>query len=137
MPWWRWKSGRVTPEQAASVQRVLGGASPSDVRLLALHHPPFAEGLARLVGRSRLSRALRAARADVVLAGHTHVPSVQVIHDLVVVTAGTATSHRVRDIPRSWSLLRITREAVEVHERYESEPGAWHTGRMVRCPRRR
>ncbi|MFI5891762.1 metallophosphoesterase family protein [Actinoplanes sp. NPDC051513] len=137
MPWWRWKSGRVTHAQTTTLRQVMGQASPDSVRVLALHHPPFAGGLARLVGRSRLTRALRAARVDIVLAGHTHVPSVhQSRHGPLVVIAGTATSYRVRDVPRSWTMLRVTAEAVEVHERFESEPGAWHTGRVVRHLRR-
>jgi 3',5'-cyclic AMP phosphodiesterase CpdA len=136
MPWWRWKSGRVTRHQAASVREVLGQAPPQDVRLLALHHPPFAGGLERLAGRSRLTHALRAARVDLILAGHTHVPSIQQpAHGPLVVIAGTATSYRVRAVPRSWSLLRITADAIEIHERFESEPGAWHTGTVLRHPR--
>ncbi|HEX5205038.1 MAG TPA: metallophosphoesterase [Actinoplanes sp.] len=137
MPWWRWKSGRVTRAQTVTLRHVMGSASPDCVRVLALHHPPFAGGLARLVGRSRLARAVRAARVDLVLAGHTHAPSVhRSRHGPLVVIAGTATSHRVRDIPRSWTMLRVTGDAIEVHERFESEPGAWHTGRVVRHARR-
>jgi 3',5'-cyclic AMP phosphodiesterase CpdA len=130
MPWWRWKSGRVTAAQAAEVVAVLGGAPAGDFRLLALHHPPFAGGLERLAGRTRLTRALIAARADLVLAGHTHVPSVDRAGHLLVVTAGTATSYRVRDNARSWTLLRLHPGAIEIHERYETTPGAWHTGRV-------
>ncbi|WP_433383478.1 metallophosphoesterase family protein [Actinoplanes sp. CA-142083] len=136
MPWWRWKSGRVTRAQTVTLRHVMGSASPHSVRVLALHHPPFAGGLARLVGRARLARAVHAARVDLVLAGHTHVPSVRRSrHGPLVVIAGTATSYRVRDIPRSWTMLRITRDAIEVHERFEGEPGTWHTGRVVRHPR--
>jgi hypothetical protein len=32
-------------------------------------------------------------------------------------------------------MLRVTAEAIEVHERFESEPGVWHTGRVVRHSR--
>jgi 3',5'-cyclic AMP phosphodiesterase CpdA len=137
MPPWRWKSGRVTPEQAVLIQQVLGQAPPADVRLLALHHPPFAGGPARLVGRSRLSQALQAAQADVVLFGHTHVPAVeQTPTHLLLVNAGTATSYRTRNLPRSWTLLRIHPTAIEALERFESTPGTWHTGRVIHLLRR-
>jgi 3',5'-cyclic AMP phosphodiesterase CpdA len=136
MPWWRWKSGRVTRQQAAAVRDVLGSASPADVRLVAMHHPPFAGGLERLAGRARFARALRVAEVDVVLAGHTHVPAVNAYGPVLVVVAGTATSYRVRDVPRSWTMLRILPDAIETHERCESAPGAWYTGRVLRHPRR-
>jgi hypothetical protein len=130
MPRWRWKAGRVSERQAGQVRRVLGGAPAGDVRLLALHHPPQAGSFA---GTGRLRAALADARADLVLAGHTHMPRVRRWGDgPLVVTAGTATSTRVRRIPRSWSLLRIFRDEIEVHERFEDPHGSWFTGRVVR-----
>ena len=136
MPWWRWKSGRVTYQQAVQVRQVLGSASPADVRLVAMHHPPFAGGLERLVGRRRFARAVGLAEVDMVLAGHTHVPAVHAYGEMLLIVAGTATSHRVRNVPRSWNLLRVYPNAIEVHERCESEPGAWYAGPVSRHPRR-
>ena len=135
MPWWRWKSGRVSRPQAETVREVLGCAPPADVRLVAMHHPPFAGGPQRLAGRRRFARALGLAEVDVVLAGHTHVPAVHAYGRLLMVVAGTATSYRVRDFPRSWTVLRILPDAIETHERCESTPGAWYTGRVSRHPR--
>ncbi|WP_433291474.1 metallophosphoesterase family protein [Actinoplanes sp. CA-030573] len=129
MPRWRWKSGRISAAQSAAVRTVLGPAE--GIRLVALHHPPLAGGLARIAGRSRFLQALSAAAVDVVLFGHTHVPSA-VRHDgLLMVNAGTTTSHRVRDVPRSWTLLRLRPHATEVHERFEVAPGVWETGRVL------
>jgi 3',5'-cyclic AMP phosphodiesterase CpdA len=136
MPWWRWKSGRVTHRQAVMIRQVLGSASPADVRLVAMHHPPFAGGLERLAGRGRFARATGLAEVDLVLAGHTHVPTVHAYGEMLVNVAGTATSHRVRDVPRSWTVLRVLPDAIEVHERCEAEPGAWYTGPVTRHPRR-
>ena len=121
---------------------ILGTAPAGTVRLLALHHPPFATGPARIVGRGRLVRALVAARVDVVLAGHTHVPvtrGVEVsdgvaVHRLVDVVAGTATSNRLRGTPRSWTVLRIDADAIAVEERYGVN-GTWRTGHTAWYPR--
>jgi 3',5'-cyclic AMP phosphodiesterase CpdA len=143
MPRWRWKSGRVSRRQAASVVDVLGGAPPAAARLLALHHPPLAGGLARIVGRAALVRALAAARVDVVLAGHTHVPvsrAVDLVHEgvahrVIEVVAGTATSRRTRGTDRSWTVIRIDAASVVVEERHERD-GRWVTGRTVRHARR-
>ncbi|MEV6300598.1 metallophosphoesterase [Actinoplanes sp. NPDC051861] len=129
MPPWRWKDGRVSPQQAAKVVRVLGAAPPGDVRLLALHHPPLSSPL---LGRRRLLSAVRAARVDLVLAGHTHVPDVRVNGRArpVFVVAGTATSRRVRGVGCSWSLIAVDPGGVVVRERVLGNEG-WHTARVV------
>jgi 3',5'-cyclic AMP phosphodiesterase CpdA len=139
-PWWRWKSGRVSRRQAGAVRTVLGGAPAGAVRLLALHHPPRAGGLARLVGRRRLLTALAAARVDLVLAGHTHVPASGLVdlagtgHHPVEIVAGTATSRRLRGAGRSWTVIRVDDVAVEVQERRHTGTG-WATARTTRYPR--
>jgi 3',5'-cyclic AMP phosphodiesterase CpdA len=141
MPRWRWKSGRVSRRQAERVAAVLGAAPAGALRVLALHHPPFARGAARLAGRGRLAAGLLRARVDVVLAGHTHVPRSREVtlgpsHSLVEVTAGTATSRRTRGHARSWTAIGVTAEAIVVENRDE-DGGAWRTGRVERYRRAR
>jgi 3',5'-cyclic AMP phosphodiesterase CpdA len=141
MPRWRWKSGRVSRRQAEAVRGVLGAAPAGSVRLLALHHPPRAGGLGRLMGRERLLRSLGAAQVDVVLAGHTHITRSGAIdlaglsHRPIEVVAGTATSLRTRGVARSWTVLRIDDDIVEVTERRHTA-AAWQTARIVRHRRR-
>jgi 3',5'-cyclic AMP phosphodiesterase CpdA len=144
MPRWRWKAGRVSRRQVDLVRTVLGDAPPGVARLLALHHPPLVGGLDRIVGRDALARALADARVDVVLAGHTHQPSIRTVdltgtdpeatHRLVEVVAGTATSRRVRGTARSWTVIRVDPAAIAVEERYERD-GTWCAGRSVRYAR--
>jgi hypothetical protein len=62
-----------------------------------------------------------------VLAGHTHVPSVCVLDQVAAADAGrtveavggTATSTRLRGVPRSWSLVRVESSTITVEERRE------------------
>jgi 3',5'-cyclic AMP phosphodiesterase CpdA len=141
-PRWRWKSGRVSRRQSEAVAAVLGAATPGALRLVALHHPPRVPGPQRVAGRNRLIRALAASRADLVLAGHTHVPDSRRVwlpgasHWLIEVVAGTAISHRTRGTGRSWTVLRVDDDAVGVEERYHTATG-WTTGRCTRYPRPR
>jgi predicted phosphodiesterase len=75
------------------------------------------------------------AEVDIVLAGHTHVPVVQVlsigtpprIRPIIEVVAGTATSHRTRGIERSWSLLEIDGSALTVIE-HTARGTDWRAG---------
>jgi hypothetical protein len=50
------------------------------------------------------------------------------------VVAGTATSHRVRGVPRSWTLIRVHGRTIEVTPREEAA-GAWTAGPTVRFDR--
>jgi 3',5'-cyclic AMP phosphodiesterase CpdA len=128
MPRWRWKNGRLTRRQAGLAARVLGAAPPGDVRLVAMHHPPYG-GV--LPGFRRLRRG---SRPDLVLAGHTHVPRVLPRDGYAVVVAGTATSRRVRGTPDSWTLIEAHAGEFLVSERYLDD-GGWFTGRTLRVPR--
>jgi 3',5'-cyclic AMP phosphodiesterase CpdA len=138
MPRWRWKSGAVTRHQVAAVVERFGVATGDTVRVLALHHPPFVGGLARIVGRTRLAEALVEARVDLVLAGHTHLPEARDVelvaggrvHRLVEVVAGTATSRRTRGVGRSWTLISIDDDSVDVQVRHQDGCG-WRTGSTV------
>lgn len=140
-PPWRWKSGRVSRRQSEAVLAVLGSAPTGAVRVLALHHPPRAGGLARIVGRTRLMRAVASARVDLILAGHTHVPEAALVelgataHRPVEVVAGTAVSRRTRrGTGRSWTAIRVDRTAIVVEERLQTATG-WRTGAVRRFPR--
>jgi len=138
MPRWRWKSGGVTRRQIATVVESLGAATAGSVRVLALHHPPFVGGLDRLVRRRRLEAAIVAARVDLVLAGHTHVPLAREVelvagdrkHRLVEVVAGTATSRRTRGVGRSWTLISVDDRTVTAQVRSQDGCG-WRTGATV------
>jgi 3',5'-cyclic AMP phosphodiesterase CpdA len=142
MPRWRWKSGYVPRSQVSLVEATLGTAPPGAVRLLALHHPPSARGLARLIGRDRLLDALAEARVDVVLAGHIHVPAARLLvfsrrgerREVVEVVAGSATSTRLRGVPHSWSLVRADASSISIEERHHTGSG-WVAAGLVHYPR--
>lgn len=122
---WRFTNGRISRGQARSAASSLAAAPDGDIRLLALHHPP-----GHLLWHSRLATA----PFDLLLAGHTHVPSVRPLSPRgVLVVAGTAVSLRTRGIPASWSLITIGSGELVVQERYLGL-GGWYTGRTVRCP---
>lgn len=141
MPRWRWKSGRVSDRQAEIVRQRLGQAPQGWARVVALHHPISSQDLETIANASDFEAALIAAQADIVLAGHTHVPSVRAVligepgnsRQVIEVVAGTATSHRTRGVPRSWSLLEVTATELVVTERV-CPAGKWEEGLRTTLP---
>jgi 3',5'-cyclic AMP phosphodiesterase CpdA len=133
MPRWRWKSGAVTAEQTELIRATFAGVPSGVSRVVAMHHPPSSASLESLVGRADFEQALVDAQVDVVLAGHTHVPSARTVavgtpeanRQVVEVVAGTATSHRTRGSRRSWSLLEFSVGSLTVTEHLADDRGWW------------
>jgi 3',5'-cyclic AMP phosphodiesterase CpdA len=131
MPRWRWKSGRISERQSQDIRNTFADSPAGTVRVVAMHHPPSSEDMESLAGGGGFERALVESEVDIVLAGHTHVPAVQVLkvgagtrtRSIIEVVAGTATSHRTRGVVRSWSLLEVTPETLTVTEHFASESG--------------
>lgn len=132
MPRWRWKSGRISQRQSQDIRATFADSPPGTVRVVAMHHPPSSADLESLAGGGGFERALVESEVDIVLAGHTHVPAVRVLsvgggsklRSIIEVVAGTATSHRTRGVPRSWSLLEITADTLTVSE-HHAQDRAW------------
>jgi 3',5'-cyclic AMP phosphodiesterase CpdA len=111
--------GRINREQMEMIRETFARAEPSAMKVLVTHHPllalPVGEGLSEAVGRSELALdAVADAGVDLLLAGHHHRVSSYDARDLatragpaLVVQAGTATSHRVRDEVQSFNKIEI------------------------------
>ena len=115
MPAWRWKAGHVSPRQAAIVRDALGSAPPGAWRLVVTHHPVLPAGLSGLVGRELLVSACAEAGVAILLSGHTHTPSADVVdldgpgvhrRALALVT-GTAISSRTRGTANAYEVIRL------------------------------
>lgn len=115
--------GRISHEQMDFIRRSFERAR--DVpRILVTHHPLFAlpvgSEVANAVGRSELALdAIAHAGVDILLAGHNHRASTHSARDLatrsgpaLVIQAGTATSHRLRDEEQSFNRIDIAGDRV-------------------------
>jgi 3',5'-cyclic AMP phosphodiesterase CpdA len=116
MPAWRWKAGHVSPRQADLVRETLGRAASGAWRVLVTHHPVLPSNLSALRGRLRLVDACEQAGVAVLLSGHTHTGSVDVVtlgedggaHRALAVVAGTAISSRTRRTANAYNVLECS-----------------------------
>lgn len=137
-----WKDGRLSTTQIDRIRTRLGSLPPSVVKVLVTHHPflpPPGDPSPPLVGRA--NEALQAAEAsgvDLVIAGHLHhgyTGDVRTHHGdirraIVVAQAGTATSHRIRNEPNSYNVIRLSPERLGFSVRLWDGKG-FHEARSV------
>ena len=153
--------GRISHEQMEFIRDTFARTDPKALRILVTHHPLFAlpvgDGpeLGKAVGRSELALdAIQDAGVDLLLAGHNHRASIHA-RDLVtragaalVVQAGTATSHRLRDEEQSFNRIDIDGHSVTLTvqswagegfasgdaQRYVLEDDQWRLAHDTRQP---
>jgi 3',5'-cyclic AMP phosphodiesterase CpdA len=124
---YRHVDGEISDEQRLRVARELSSAKSSQLRVVVLHQPvavPRASEKHNVVHGSRAAvRAWCDAGADVILAGHIHLPFVLPLHEVLAplprpmwaVNAGTAVSHRTRhDAGNSVNVLRTSADEPRV-----------------------
>ncbi len=145
MPAWRWKAGHVSPRQADLVRESLGHAPSGAWRVLVTHHPALPSNLSALRGRKRLLEACYQARVAVLLSGHTHTGSIDIVtlgvdggkeRCALAVVAGTTISSRTRRTPNAYNVVDLQRvmevgATVTVQVR-EPDGSGWSSGRTVR-----
>ena len=118
--WYRHENGEISAAQIERTAQALEAArstAPQQIRVVAVHQPVAvtrdADKANILRGADAATRRWSAAGADIVLAGHIHLPFVLPLHQaralphpLWAVQAGTAVSSRVRPgAPNSVNLL--------------------------------
>ncbi|HEY6077570.1 MAG TPA: metallophosphoesterase [Polyangiaceae bacterium] len=115
---YRHVDGEISHEQRARVSGELLKAAPAQLRVIVLHQPiavpRHSEDKNLVHGHAEAVQAWSRAGADIILAGHIHLPFVLALHDgaalprpIWAVNAGTAVSHRVRqDAGNSVNVLR-------------------------------
>jgi Icc protein len=94
------------------------------IKILALHHhllPVPGTGRERNVvyDAGDMLQVLVRAGVDLVLSGHKHVPYVWRLEDMVVVTAGTASSMRLRGkIKPCYNVIMLEKDRMRIYRKY-------------------
>lgn len=134
--------GEISPAQCERVADQLRGASANQLRLVVLHHPVAtsrqSEEVNTAYGSDAAIRSWSEAGADLVLAGHIHLPFVLPLHEvqpalpksLWAVNAGTALSSRTRyDAGNSVNVIQtlaeLPRSCVVEHWTFQHTKGSF------------
>lgn len=131
-----WKEGAVRRSSLRRLRRWSVEAGDR-ARIVFAHHPFTRPAASKdgLVGRWRESvKFMEEAGVDLVLTGHQHLfghsetreHTIGGPHRLIVVRAGTSTSHRRRGEPNGYNLLHIDRDRISVEAR------SFQDGRFIR-----
>jgi 3',5'-cyclic AMP phosphodiesterase CpdA len=128
------KNGRINRAQLDAIRGAFEPLPPAVPRVVVTHHPFDAgDGLpdADRIGRARLAmRTFADCGVDLLLSGHLHTShstrsgfAAQVIegYSVLAVSAGTATSTRVRGEPNEFNVLRVGKRQVLVERQAWSE----------------
>lgn len=141
---WRWKAGKVSTGQIRHVRAALEGAPAEAWRVLVTHHPVLPASSSGLVGRKALVAASAEAGVSILLSGHTHLPSADLVtmeavgirRQALAVGAGTTTSTRTRGAANSYAVLDLegpmaTGAALRL-QIVQPEAGTWVVSRSAR-----
>jgi 3',5'-cyclic AMP phosphodiesterase CpdA len=133
----RWKDGCIADEQIEELQHYFAAQPAGVSKVLVAHHPfipPTKDEHATLVeGASKALAVLEACGCHLILSGHLHLAyvgdvrphHVEIKRSVLVVQAGTATSHRRRDEPNAYNILTIDGARLSIDVR------AWNGRRFV------
>ncbi|MEP6503813.1 MAG: metallophosphoesterase [Betaproteobacteria bacterium] len=128
------KNGRINEEQIQAIRAAFSPLAPAVMRVVVTHHP-FDAGAAMdpgdRVGRAGLAmHAFAECGIDLLLSGHLHLAysgeaslSARTLegYGALAVSAGTATSTRVRGEPNEFNVLQISDRGIEI-ERHAWTP---------------
>ncbi len=99
-------------------------AAEADFKVFVLHHhlvPVPGTGRERntVWDAGDVLALLTELKVDMVLSGHKHVPHVWLLNQVLLITSGTVSSHRVRGYTRpSYNVLEVTPDEVRVTLKY-------------------
>lgn len=134
--------GHLPKAQIERAKEVFAAASPSQIRVLVVHHNVLRGELSQRMGLARWKQAQRRiveSGADIVLCGHDHQEQVDALGDSVVVScAGTLSTRSRGHRPSVFHRVTVEDDAIHVEQyRWDQADGLFRRSDVHTFPRPR
>lgn len=120
--------GRILEKDIQRAKKTFEAADPKAVRIIACHHPVFQPKELAKIRPRHLARDVLSLKPHIIISGHSHLNWIELVetghnHQILHVSAGSATSDRLRGEVNSFHILTIDDGSVKVETHFLEEAG--------------
>lgn len=120
--------GRILLKDIDRAEKAFEKMGPDGLKVIACHHPIFQPKALSRIRPRKLAERVVALKPHVILSGHSHLNWVEMVkdedgHGILHISAGSATSDRLRGEENSFHILETDGHKVKVETYYLAEEG--------------
>ena len=120
--------GRILEKDILRASKSFQAADPGALRIIACHHPVFQPKALSKIRPRKLARAILDLKPHIILSGHSHLNWIELVetghgHQTLHVSAGSATSDRLRGEVNSFHIIEAEKHQVKIETFFLEEAG--------------
>ena len=120
--------GRILERDIGRASKAFTKAGPGALRIIACHHPVFQPKALSKIRPRKLARAVLELKPHIILSGHSHLNWIELVetghgHQTLHVSAGSATSNRLRGEVNSFHIIETEKHKVKIETYFLEEAG--------------
>lgn len=125
---YRTVEGRILEKDILRAKKVFEAADPKAVRIIACHHPVFQPKMLSRIRPRHLAQEVLNLKPHIIVSGHSHLNWIELVettegHQILHISAGSATSDRLRGEVNSFHILELADRNVRVETYFLEEEG--------------
>lgn len=125
---YRMVEGRILQHDIERAAKAFSKVPPSALRIIACHHPVFQPKALSKIRPRHLARAVLELKPHIILSGHSHLNWIELVetghhHQTLHVSAGSATSNRLRGEVNSFHIIEADNQKVKIETYFLEEAG--------------
>lgn len=125
---YRTVEGRILEKDIERAQKIFQSADPKAIRMIACHHPVFQPKALSRIRPRHLAQQVIDLKPHVIVSGHSHLNWIKLVatspgHQVLHISAGSATSDRLRGEVNSFHILDFSHGKVKVETYFLEDEG--------------
>ncbi|KYG66237.1 hypothetical protein AZI86_04030 [Bdellovibrio bacteriovorus] len=124
---YRTVEGRILEKDILRAKKAFEAADPKALRMIACHHPVFQPKMLSRIRPRHLAQEVLNLKPHIIVSGHSHLNWIELVetegHKILHISAGSATSDRLRGEVNSFHILEIADSNVRVETYFLEEEG--------------